>query len=101
MKAHGITVRPEWIVRGGFMEADGYRAMQKLLAARPAVDAVFASNDPSAIGAMKAIWDARRRVPRRRRRRRGGRHRAMATCSACRCPPSAGRGTSWAGARPT
>jgi LacI family transcriptional regulator len=63
MKAHGITVRPEWIVRGGFMEADGYRAMQKLLAARPAVDAVFASNDPSAIGAMKAIWDARRRVP--------------------------------------
>ena len=53
----------EWIVRGGFMEGDGYRAMKKLLAVRPRIDAVFAANDPSAIGAMKAIWDAGLRVP--------------------------------------
>src|SRR6478752_456094 len=52
-----------WIVRGGFMEADGYRAMKKLLAMKPRVDAVFAANDPSAIGAMKAIWDAGLRIP--------------------------------------
>ena len=45
------------------MEADGRRAMEQLLAARPRVDAVFAANDPSAIGAMKAIWDAGLRVP--------------------------------------
>ena len=45
------------------MEADGYRAMQQLLAARPRVDGVFAVNDPAAIGAMKAIWDAGLRVP--------------------------------------
>ena len=51
------------IVDGGFMEADGYRAMQQLLAPRPGVDAVFAVNDPAAIGAMKAIWDAGLRVP--------------------------------------
>jgi LacI family transcriptional regulator len=63
MKAHGIRIRPEWVVRGGFMEADGYRAMQQLLAVKPAIDAVFAANDPSAIGAMKAIWDAGRRIP--------------------------------------
>jgi len=52
-------------VRGGFKEGDGYRGMQKLLAAPKAarVDAVFAANDPAAIGAMKAIWDAGLRVP--------------------------------------
>ncbi len=59
----GAPTRAEWIVRGGFMEADGYRAMTKLLALEPRIDAVFATNDPTAIGAMKAIWDAGLRVP--------------------------------------
>ena len=45
------------------MEADGYRAMKRLLALRPRVDAVFAANDPCAIGAMKAIWEAGLKVP--------------------------------------
>lgn len=63
LKAAGLTPRAAWVTRGGFMESDGYRAMKKLLAVRPKVDAVFASNDPSAIGAMKAIWDAGLRVP--------------------------------------
>ena len=47
----------------GFLERDGYDAMRRLLAARPSVTAVFAANDPTAIGAMKAIWDAGLRVP--------------------------------------
>jgi LacI family transcriptional regulator len=59
----GARTRAEWIVRGGFMEADGHRAMTKLLALKPRIDAVFATNDPTAIGAMKAIWDAGLRVP--------------------------------------
>ncbi len=63
IRAHALKVRPEWIVRGGFMEADGYQAMTRLLSLRPRVDAVFAANDPSAIGAMKAIWDAGLQVP--------------------------------------
>jgi LacI family transcriptional regulator len=63
LKAHKLRSRAEWVVRGGFMETDGYRAMKKLLAAKPRVDAVFAANDPAAIGAMKATWDARLRVP--------------------------------------
>lgn len=63
LKAAGIKGRPEWLVRGGFMESDGYRGMKKVLAIRPRVDAVFASNDPAAIGAMKAIWEAGLRVP--------------------------------------
>lgn len=60
---HGGEPKSEWIVPSGFMEADGYRAMQRLLAVRPRVDAVFAANDPAAIGAMKAIWAAGLRVP--------------------------------------
>ena len=63
LKEHGVRTRAEWVVRGGFMEADGYRAMKKLLAVTPRIDAVFAANDPSAIGTMKAIWDAGLRVP--------------------------------------
>jgi LacI family transcriptional regulator len=63
LKEHRVRPRPEWVVRGGFMEQDGYRAMKKLLALEPRVDAVFAANDPAAIGAMKAIWDAGLRVP--------------------------------------
>ena len=63
LRAHGIKAAEEWIVRGGFMESEGYRAMKRLLTVRPRVDAVFAANDPSAIGAMKAIWEAGLRVP--------------------------------------
>jgi len=63
LKKHRVRTRAEWIVRGGFMEADGYRAMKKLLSTKPDVDAVFAANDPAAIGAMKAIWEAGLRVP--------------------------------------
>ena len=59
----GITRHGAHVVEGGFMEADGYRAMQRLLAVAPRVDGVFAVNDPAAIGAMKAVWDAGRRVP--------------------------------------
>ena len=65
LRDHGITPHAEWIVRAGFMEADGYRAMKELLALDPGqrIDAVFAANDPAAIGAMKAVWEAGLSVP--------------------------------------
>jgi LacI family transcriptional regulator len=63
LKRRDLKGRPEWVVRGGFKEADGYKAMKKLLVLRPRVDAVFAANDPAAIGAMKAVWDAGLDVP--------------------------------------
>jgi LacI family transcriptional regulator len=63
LKARGIKPADDWIVRAGFMEADGYKSMKRLLTLRPRIDAVFAANDPSAIGAMKAIWEAGLRVP--------------------------------------
>src|SRR5438105_10893192 len=50
-----IPARPEWIAPAGFLERHGYEAMRRLLAHRPTATAVFAANDPTAIGAMKAI----------------------------------------------
>jgi len=63
LAAADIPVDETRVVAGGFMEADGYRAMQELLALEPRVDGVFAVNDPAAIGAMRAIWEAGLRVP--------------------------------------
>jgi DNA-binding LacI/PurR family transcriptional regulator len=42
---------------------DGYAAMQELLARRPDLDAVFCFNDLLAIGALRALREAGRRVP--------------------------------------
>ena len=63
LRAHGLPVRPEWIVETSFLETAGYETMKRLLATHPAIDAVFAANDPTAIGAMKAIWEAGLEVP--------------------------------------
>jgi LacI family transcriptional regulator len=63
LRAAGIRPPAEWLVAAGFMDPDGKRAMKRLLTVRPRIDAVFAANDPAAIGAMKAIWEAGLRVP--------------------------------------
>ena len=63
LRAAGIRIPADWVVPCGFMTTDGYRGMKRALSLRPRIDAVFAANDPSAIGAMKAIWEAGLRVP--------------------------------------
>jgi LacI family transcriptional regulator len=63
LRERGLSPDPTLIISAGFMEADGYRAMRQLLQVRPPVDAVFAANDPAAIGALKAIWEAGLKVP--------------------------------------
>lgn len=63
LREAGVRAKPGWVVKAGFKDGDGYRAMKKLLALEPRVDGVFAANDPAAIGAMKAIWEAGLRVP--------------------------------------
>jgi DNA-binding LacI/PurR family transcriptional regulator len=45
-----------------FSIATGYQAMTRLLAAEPALDAVFAASDLTAIGAMRAITASGRRI---------------------------------------
>jgi LacI family transcriptional regulator len=44
-------------------DASGYRAMQRLLALASPPDGVFCYNDPTAMGAMKAVLEAGLRVP--------------------------------------
>ena len=63
----GLTIAPEHVQATAHgddsAEDSGYDAMQRLLAVRPQPDAVFCFNDPTAIGAMKAILEAGLRIP--------------------------------------
>lgn len=47
----------------GFTESDGYTAMQKWIASGGLPSAIFAANDPAAIGAMAAATEAGLNVP--------------------------------------
>jgi LacI family transcriptional regulator, galactose operon repressor len=47
----------------GFTESDGYAAMQNWIAAGELPSAIFAANDPAAIGAMAAASEAGLKVP--------------------------------------
>ena len=47
----------------GFTEPEGYTAMRKWIAASDLPSAIFAANDPAAIGAMQAMNDAGLKVP--------------------------------------
>jgi LacI family transcriptional regulator len=67
LTGNGIEFAADYVIvgRSGDDAADlsGYEAMKKLLALRPAPDGVFCYNDPVAMGAMKAILEAGRRIP--------------------------------------
>lgn len=63
MKANGIAVDKEWITGKDFVNTTGYACMRKLLQLRPRPTAVFAANDPLAIGAVKACREMGFRVP--------------------------------------
>ena len=59
----GRTVDQRLIAIGDFTVDGGTQAMHALLDADPDVDAVFAASDLTAIGALRAIEQAGRRVP--------------------------------------
>ena len=63
LAAAGIEYRPELVITSGSMQADGYVAMQQLLALPERPTAVFTHNDIIALGAMRAIYDAGLAVP--------------------------------------
>ncbi|MFI0407700.1 LacI family DNA-binding transcriptional regulator [Actinomadura sp. 3N508] len=54
---------PELVEYGDFGEASGIAAAERLLAAEPAVDAVFAADDPMALGALRVLHRHGRSVP--------------------------------------
>jgi len=57
----GHLVRPELTAEGDFTEEGGYNAMLRLLKHKP--DAVFVASDTMAYGAMRALREARLRIP--------------------------------------
>jgi LacI family transcriptional regulator len=56
-----VPVDEALIAHGDFTERSSYEAMQRLLAHEP--DAVFVASDSMALGALRALHEAGRRVP--------------------------------------
>ena len=60
----GLTTDPSLETTADFTQEGGAAAMERLLAARPDLDAVFAASDLMAAGALSVLAAAGRRVPR-------------------------------------
>lgn len=65
LKNNDLPITDKWIIRGGFQEEGGYRAMQQLLTLpeKEYPEAVVCVNDPSAIGAVRAIDEVGLSIP--------------------------------------
>ena len=59
----GIAIDPELIFEGGYTSESGYEAMLKMLELPVQPTAVFVASDVVALGAMKAIHLAGKRIP--------------------------------------
>ncbi len=65
LEKYDLPINDKWIIVGGFQEEAGYDAMEKLLdlPTEEFPEAVVSVNDPSAIGAVKAIEEAGLSIP--------------------------------------
>jgi LacI family transcriptional regulator len=63
LMAAGLPVNPEMVVHGGYHEEDGWRGAEQLLSAGTSIDAIFAINDPVALGALFYCQEHGIRVP--------------------------------------
>ncbi|MBO8155669.1 MAG: LacI family DNA-binding transcriptional regulator [Bacillaceae bacterium] len=64
MKEFGLTVHEEWIAHGDFFAESGYQAMKSILKnSNNYPEAVFATSDHMAFGAMKAIKEMGLKIP--------------------------------------
>ncbi len=57
LRNHGIEPRDDWIIEGGFGEADGYRGAIKMIERGINPDAIFAVTFPVALGIDDAITE--------------------------------------------
>jgi DNA-binding LacI/PurR family transcriptional regulator len=64
LEAHGIDFRQEWVASGGFDEDRAFATVQQMLSGGIDFDAIFAGDDDSAIGAMRALKMTGRLIPR-------------------------------------
>jgi LacI family transcriptional regulator len=63
LEAHGIPFDPYLVAVGGFDDHEAEAAVERMLAEGTQMDAIFAGDDESAIGAMLALRYAGLRVP--------------------------------------
>ena len=63
LKKAGIGLNQDLIIESGLDEKSGQDSMMKVLGAKVDFSAVFAVNDPVAVGAMKAMHDCGLRIP--------------------------------------
>nr|WKN37231.1 LacI family DNA-binding transcriptional regulator [Tunicatimonas sp. TK19036] len=63
MDKFSIPYTKEHIIETGFFIEEGRQVMERLIAENNLPDAIFANNDPTAIGAMKAMKQAGLRIP--------------------------------------
>jgi DNA-binding LacI/PurR family transcriptional regulator len=64
LQEYNCVVDPLLVTYGDYTHQSGYDEMQRLLQQAPDLDAVFANSDVMAVGAMEALREARRNVPR-------------------------------------
>ncbi|MFI5586778.1 LacI family DNA-binding transcriptional regulator [Amycolatopsis sp. NPDC051758] len=60
---HGVDPGAMWLTYGGFRLEDGYRAAARILASDEPPDAIFATSDEQALGAIRAAVDRGLHVP--------------------------------------
>jgi DNA-binding LacI/PurR family transcriptional regulator len=63
LETHNIAFHPELVASGEFDEDEAFATIQQMLLDGIEFDAIFAGDDDSAIGAMRALKMAGRRVP--------------------------------------
>lgn len=64
LEKYGLPLDPELVVETEVSYAAARRATQEALVAHPEIDGVFCNNDMMALGALHAIREAKRKVPR-------------------------------------
>ncbi len=63
LERHTIPVGESSVITGGFQEVDGYRSMDLMIQRGQVPDAVFAVNDPVAMGAIRRIKEEGLSIP--------------------------------------
>jgi LacI family transcriptional regulator len=63
LRKHSLEVKEEWVGCSDYQKQGGFTAMQALLSAKKRPTAIFATNDPAAIGAIEACREAGLEVP--------------------------------------